>query len=390
MARRSFGYIRKLPSKKYQASYVKPNGNRVNAPYTFLTRGDASAWLSSEQVNLSKGVSASTSKPKALAEDSPIFETYVERHIELQTTTTGSLLRASTKNLYMRLLRVNLRAFWGRTLDEISHADISEWWASSIAEGKKTSASKAYKLMSASMKRAVAEKKIQSNPCNVRGAQGATTGKNVGVPTLDEVKKVATHINPRYKQMVLLMAFGGFRFGEVTELRRKDVTTTSVNGRRAYSFRVERAVTLALKNEHAKGSHHVDKPKSAAGVRAVVVTSSLTDQIDSLLERIDPSPNTLLFPAAKGSNLHLRHDVFMNSWRRALKKSEINDGAFSPHGLRHFAGSHLHLAGATIAELKEWLGDSSTAAVMRYVHSTGRTANIADKMIELDQLRDVG
>jgi hypothetical protein len=86
MARGSFGYIRKLPSKKYQASYVKPNGTRVNAPYTFLTRGDASAWLSSEQVNLSKGVSASTSKPKALAEDSPIFETYVERI----TRTTGS------------------------------------------------------------------------------------------------------------------------------------------------------------------------------------------------------------------------------------------------------------------------------------------------------------
>jgi integrase len=109
-----------------------------------------------------------------------------------------------------------------------------------------------------------------------------------------------------------------------------------------------------------------------------------------LLERTDASPNALLFPAAKGNNLHLRHDVFMNSWRRALKKSGISDGAFSPHGLRHFAGSHLHLAGATIAELKEWLGDSSTAAVMRYVHSTGRTANIADKMLELDELRDVG
>jgi integrase len=390
MARRSFGYIRKLPSKKYQASYVKTNGSRVNAPHTFLTRGDASAWLSSEQVNQSKGVSAPAPEPTALADASPRFETYVERHIALQTTTSGSLLRESTKSLYMRLLRVNLRTFWGRTLEEISHADISEWWASSIAEGKKTSASKAYKLISASMKRAVAERKIESNPCSVRGAQGATTGKNVGVPTLEEVKKVATHINPRYKQMVLLMAFGGFRFGEVTELRRKDVTTTSVNGRRAYSFRVERAVTLALKNEPTKGSHRVDKPKSAAGVRDVVVTSSLTDHIDSLLERTESSPNALLFPAAKGHNLHLRHDVFMNSWRRALKKSEISNGAFSPHGLRHFAGSHLHLAGATIAELKEWLGDSSTAAVMRYVHSTGRTANIADKMLELDELRDVG
>jgi hypothetical protein len=44
------------------------------------------------------------------------------------------------------------------------------------------------------------------------------------------------------------------------------------------------------------------------------------------------------------------------------------------------------MAGATIAELKEWLGDSSTAAVMRYVHSTGRTAGIADRMATLEDL----
>jgi hypothetical protein len=44
------------------------------------------------------------------------------------------------------------------------------------------------------------------------------------------------------------------------------------------------------------------------------------------------------------------------------------------------------MAGATIAELKEWLGDSSTAAVMRYVHTTGRTPGIADKMATLEDL----
>ena len=55
MSRRSFGYIRKLPSGLHQASYTKPNGTRANAPYTFLTRADASAWLSIEQVKLRSG-----------------------------------------------------------------------------------------------------------------------------------------------------------------------------------------------------------------------------------------------------------------------------------------------------------------------------------------------
>jgi integrase len=235
------------------------------------------------------------------------------------------------------------------------------------------------------MRRAIGEGLIASNPCNVKGAQGAISGKSVGVPTLDQIKALANNINPRYKTMVLLMAFGGFRFGEVTELRRKDVHEISIEGRRAYSFQVERAVTLVSKDS-SKSAHVVDKPKSAASIRDVVVTSALTELLDQLLESVNESENALLFPAASGWDSHLRHDVFMNSWRPALSRSGIPVGAFSPHGLRHFAGTHLHMAGATIAELKEWLGDSSTAAVMRYVHSTGRTAGIADRMATLEDL----
>jgi integrase len=391
MSRRSFGHIRKLPSKKFQSSFVGLNGERVNAPYTFLTRSDASAWLSSEEVKQSKGIpqlEVSTIAPPALAKLCPIFETYVESHIRLQTNSSGSLLRESTKSLYRRLLRVNLRVFWGLPIDQITPSQISEWWATCVSSGKKTSASKAYKLLSASMRRAVVERLIDTNPCSVKGAQGAISGKSVGVPTLEEVKALANNINPRYKTMVLLMAFGGFRFGEVTELRRKDVNLIQVDGRRAYRFQVDRAVTLVSKGS-SKSSHVVDKPKSAASIRNVVVTSALTELLDQLLESVNESENALLFPAASGWDVHLRHDVFMNSWRPALVRSGIAEGAFSPHGLRHFAGTHLHMAGATIAELKEWLGDSSTAAVMRYVHTTGRTPGIADKMATVDEFLEI-
>jgi hypothetical protein len=39
--RRRFGRVRKLPSGKYQASFVGPNGKRQNAPDTFLSKTDA-------------------------------------------------------------------------------------------------------------------------------------------------------------------------------------------------------------------------------------------------------------------------------------------------------------------------------------------------------------
>lgn len=380
MPRRSFGHIRKLPSKRYQASYVSDYNKRTNAPHTFLTRADASAWLASEEVRIRRGGEEPVQASPALAKSSPTFEEFMERHIALQTTGHGSLLKASTKDLYSRLLRVNLKSFWGRKINEICVADVNEWWAHAIAGGKRTSASKAYKLLSAGMKRAVQEGYIASNPCLVKGAQGAITGKVVNVPTLEEVRMIAKNINSKYSKMIILMAFSGLRFGEVTELRRKDVIEVIANKRRTYSLRVERAVTLVSDSDGKKG-HKVDKPKSRAGIRDVILPSGLAPIVEAILSETPKSRESLLFRAATGENKHLRHDVFMNSWRRALKKSGIPDGKYAPHCLRHFAGSHLHKAGATIPELKEWLGDSSTAAVMRYVHSTGRTAGIVDGML---------
>jgi integrase len=380
MSRRTFGYIRKLPSGKFQASYTSASGRRVNAPHTFLTRTDANAWLSAQEVLRSKGVLEESAQSASSALIPREFKAYVERHIELQTNSDGSLLRESTKNLYKRLLRVNLRAFHGVTIQSITAGDVSEWWASSTRGGKKTSSSKAYKLLSSSLKRALGERLISSNPCMVTGAQSAVTGKEIVIPSLEEVGLIAKCINPRYSRMVVLMAFGGFRFGEVTELRRKDVKPAVVNKRKTFVFDVKRAVTL-VGTESGKGFHKVDKPKSAAGVREVTVPSMLTPMIEAILADAGKSPESLLFSAASNSEAHLRHDVFMNSWRPALRRAGIDAGKYSPHCLRHFAGSHLHLAGANIPELKQWLGDKSTAAVMRYVHATGRTAALADAML---------
>lgn len=44
--RRGFGHLPGLPSRRYQASYLGPDGDRHIAPTTFQTKGDAEAWLS--------------------------------------------------------------------------------------------------------------------------------------------------------------------------------------------------------------------------------------------------------------------------------------------------------------------------------------------------------
>lgn len=49
-ARRGWGHIRRLPSKKFQASYIGPDVHRHTAPLTFTVHSDAEGWLSGERL----------------------------------------------------------------------------------------------------------------------------------------------------------------------------------------------------------------------------------------------------------------------------------------------------------------------------------------------------
>jgi hypothetical protein len=51
--RRHFGYVRALPSGRFHASYLGPDGLRRNAPNTFPT--DAQTWLTLRQSELLRG-----------------------------------------------------------------------------------------------------------------------------------------------------------------------------------------------------------------------------------------------------------------------------------------------------------------------------------------------
>src|SRR5690348_4002203 len=53
--RRSFGYIRKLPSGRLQASYIAPSGQRRTAPQTFANKTDAGEWLTRIQASILDG-----------------------------------------------------------------------------------------------------------------------------------------------------------------------------------------------------------------------------------------------------------------------------------------------------------------------------------------------
>ena len=372
MTKRTFGYIRQLPSGKYQASYVGPDSARHKAPLTFTQRSSAREFLKNQEALIQLNQWDQNSDCGLPDEVAPLFGPYCERHISIQTTSRGDLLELSTQALYRNLLRTHLSPFASLRLDEITEAIVNDWWAKAIKTGKKTALSKGYKLLASVMKRAVEEKYLRDNPCRVKGAHSATTGKKVGVPTREEFFELARHMNPRYRVMVRVAASAGLRFGELTALRRCDFVPSIRDGRKAFNIVVSRAVGWA------DGVPYVKPPKSVKGNRVRPLQADLTATIEQHLDSlVDRDSEALVFPSKSGT--FLRHDVFTNSFRAALKRSGLSK-RFTPHGLRHYFGTELGRVGANMAELQEALGDSTVSSVMRYVHSTDRAEELIDKM----------
>ncbi|MGI8457648.1 MAG: hypothetical protein ACR2LI_06015 [Propionibacteriaceae bacterium] len=62
---------------------------------------------------------------------------------------------------------------------------------------------------------------IRLNPCRIRGAGNEHPAERP-ILTLPEVMRLADSIDPRYRMLVLLAAFGSLRWGELMALLRSD------------------------------------------------------------------------------------------------------------------------------------------------------------------------
>ncbi|WP_168429352.1 site-specific integrase [Microbacterium sp. K24] len=250
------------------------------------------------------------------------------------------------------------------------------WYSALIAAGTKTQAARAYELLKAILSTAAADGRIKTNPCQIRGAASASTGKKTEPPTPSELQAIVTGITPRFRAAVILAAWTGVRYGELTELRRRDIDVLEDEGDQAIVVNVSRGVT------HVTGQGFiVGATKSEAGVRAIVLPPHVNEIVTShLREFVGRSADSLLFPSADGSG-HLAQSAFYKHWNPARIAAGRQDMPW--HALRHYGATRAALAGATLKELQSRLGHSTVSAAMRYQHTAGRDEELARRMSEL-------
>jgi hypothetical protein len=156
-----FGRVRQLPSKRWQARYLGPDGVDRPAPETFATKRDAELWLSRTELEILRD---QWIDPAAGA---IVFADYASGWIRDQPN-----LRPKTVELYEYLLRRHLRPVFGNwQIRDVREPAIRRWRKGLLDSGvTPVTAAKAYRLMKAIMNTAVEDRLIQRNPCRIKGA----------------------------------------------------------------------------------------------------------------------------------------------------------------------------------------------------------------------------
>jgi integrase len=366
---RGTGAVRKLPSGRWQAK-VKVEATYYAAPHTYDTKQAAQAWLN----NQNRAVAAGTWEPPVKAKDehrAPWFDEYAETWLAQRG------LKPRTVESYRHLLDTYLLPAWSqRRIDSITVSQVKGWFAD-LDDSHPTTKAHTYALLRAILQTAYQDDLIAANPCRIRGAGQAKRSTKTVIPTVEQVQALAQGMpSAKYKTMVLVAAWCGLRFGELTELRREDVL---FDGETPVVIAVRRAVV------RVEGRFEVGTPKSDAGVRDVVIPPHIRADVAAYLQTLPAASDTLLFPGSRNGS-HMAPSSLYKPFYRV--RDSLNLSSLRWHDLRHFSGTTAAQTGATLAEIMGRLGHSTTQAAMRYQHAaSGRDEEIAAAMSNVLPMR---
>jgi integrase len=344
--REAFGSIERLPSGRWRARCTGPDGKRRSA--TFDTKADARAWLATQQADM---VRKAWRAPEA---GKRTVGAYAAEYLERDD------LRESTRALYAGLWRKHLADHWDDApVGDVTSAKVRAWHTKAAKTTGPTALAQSYRLLRSVLNVAVHDDVIAANPCKLRNASTPKAARPSRALTAIEAQTLADHLGrdsrtARYRALVLVLAFGGLRFGEATALRRSDVLDDGTR------LRVERSARFL------GGRWVVGDPKTEAGRRTVSLPPSVASILADHLERFVPEDgDALVFGTGAGTFLHSAN--FGQTFRRAVEA--VGLPPVRPHELRHTGATLAAATGATTKELMRRMGHATPAAALIYQHA---------------------
>lgn len=366
---RGWGTVRKLPSGKYQASYVGRDNMRHKADGTFDSKMNAEGWLANESAYMERCrmTGEAWKSPAQRAEESKatvlLLCDYGKQWIEQRP------LKETTRVEYFSKWNNLIEPALGSiALADLSAEAVRAWYAG-LGSDQPTRRKHAYALLHGICKTALKDELIQRNPCQIDGAMTTRRKREPEILTPGELAIVVGEIPARFQALVLLAAWCGMRWGEVTELRAGD-------------FKADCSMVTIARGVTHKGKCRVASTKSDK-VRKVLIPAAIQPAIKAhIKEWADSSRDGQLFVPIRGG-CHVNDQVFAETWYQpALDKA--NRPGVHLHDLRHFGATMLSHVGASAAEVQAFLGHSTPHMAMQYTAATDeRRTLLAQRMSEL-------
>jgi integrase len=215
---------------------------------------------------------------------------------------------------------------------------VSAWvqWLEGRGNRGKTVANKHGWLYSV-FARAVAEKRIPTNPCEDTRLPDKAPAEEPVFLTRAEFDAIHQTLTPHWRPLALWLVSTGCRFSEATALRVGDIDVEQSTAR----------ITRAWKAK--RGAPRLAGPKSRAGRRTIDLPAQAIDILD--LER---PASELLFLNTVGNRV--TYEAFYKRWYAARLKHGID---CSPHDLRHTCASWMILGGTPLPVVQRHLGHES-------------------------------
>lgn len=355
---RRFGLIRRLPSGRYQASYLNPEGRRQPAPSTFARKSDAAEWLSLAEAELLRGEWTDPTLGQVSVRD--FGETWIAEH----------KIGRRTREEYESLFRHHIGPFLGdRSIGSLDTAAVRGWRTALLRSGRSEDrTAKAYRLLRAVLNTATDDGLIRRNPCRIKGAGQHRTPERQAA-TVGQVYRLADAVPSRFRALVLSAALTGLRWGELIALRRCDVDLGTA------TVHVYRRISEARDGDMTAGP-----TKSTAGARSVAVPGFLVGELLCHMMRFAEAGTTgLIFVGDRGGLLRRGNFHRATEWTTTV--SQVGMPGFHFHDLRHTGNQLAAAAGASTRELMFRMGHGSTRAALIYQHAASeRDREIADRL----------
>lgn len=331
----------------------------------------AAAWIHRTRGELVAGtyVDPVTLQPPADADEAPTFKVYAAQWVAERD------LKPRTRSEYSRMLG-NCADLDPHRVDSITREMVKKWFAGLTLAT--TARKHQYELVRAIFNGAVDDEYIDLSPVRIKGAAKVIRKPMADLPTPAQIHQLADAMpTDKYRVMVLVSAWCGLRFGESTELRRKDIVCDDIGT--PLAIRVRRGVV------RVDGQFIVGTPKSAAGLRDVAIPPHIREDVNDYLDTIPATQERLLFPGTRNGQ-HMAPSSLYKPFYRAREAVGLH--ALRWHDLRHFSATTAAGTGATLAELQARLGHSTVAAAMRYQHAaSGRDVAIAEAMSNVVKMK---